>query len=433
MTFNRKDSFAVLALLGLLFAFYPELFLVKAAPLTYDHFEQHFPWAFQLAKSLKDFRLPFWTPSIQCGFPLVAESQVGAFYLPNLILYLLLPFRVAYSYMNLFHWLIAGWGTYAYAKQMKLGAMPSFVAAVIFVFGAAYGGAFYNMTSLKTICWFPVALYFLERYLERRKVWLLVGMALVVGQSLVAGYLQMAVLTWMIFGAYAMLRIILFPENPSSSTKKAVTLGAVTLVAVIALLIALPQVFLTFQLATQSNRSGLEEGYAYVGSASPLVLGTLISPSLWAIFKGNLYSGLFSLFLMLLTFCSPEIRKNKTFRIWCVMTLLAYLLALGQWSPLYVALIKLTHFYSFRVPAKFLGFSCFGLAMLSAIGFQALWQGQTTQAVVKRAFHTFFLILAAFWGFMAFANGFLTTGRALALKLGELFVMRFIYAKPGHP
>ena len=65
--------------------------------------------------------------------------------------------------------------------------------------------------------------------------------------------------------------------------------------------------------------------------------------------------------------------------------------------------------------------------------FRSLWQGQTTQAVVKRAFHTFFLILAAFWGFMAFANGFLTTGREFALKLGELFVMRFIYAKPGHP
>jgi hypothetical protein len=152
--FQNPDRLALFGLLGLLFAFYPELFLVKAAPLTGDHLEQHYPWAFLLAQSLKDFKLPFWTPLIQCGFPLVAESQVGAFYIPNLLMYFFLSFKVAYSYMNLVHWFIAGWGTYLYAKQMKLGAMAAFVAAAIFVFGGAYGGAYYNMTSLKRFAGF---------------------------------------------------------------------------------------------------------------------------------------------------------------------------------------------------------------------------------------------------------------------------------------
>jgi len=75
----HPDRLAIFGLLGLLFAFLSDLFLVKAAPLTGDHLEQHYPWAFQLAQSLKEFKLPFWTPLIQCGFPLVAESQVGAF------------------------------------------------------------------------------------------------------------------------------------------------------------------------------------------------------------------------------------------------------------------------------------------------------------------------------------------------------------------
>ncbi|MFA5158941.1 MAG: hypothetical protein WC484_00340 [Candidatus Omnitrophota bacterium] len=434
MMFSRKDIFAVFGLLGLLLFFYPDLFLARTAPLIGDHLEQHYPWAFQLACSLKDFKLPFWTPLIQCGFPLVAESQIGVFYLPNLILYGLLPFQIAYSYMNLLHWFIAGWGTYAYARRMNLEAMPSFVAAVVFVFGSAYGGAYYNMTSLKTICWFPVVLYFLERFLEERKGRFLFGMALVIGQSLVAGYLQMAVLTWLIFGVYILVRIFIFPEESVPWTKKALTLGMLAGTAVLALVIALPQIYLTFQLAMMSNRTGLEEGYAYVGSMSPMVLGTLVIPNLSLIFRGNnLYVGSFALFLILYALISPDMRKSQTLKLWVVMTLLALLLALGRWSPLYVAFIKITKFYSFRVPAKFLGFISFGLAMLSAAGFQVLWQGRSTQALIKKAFYFYLTIVAVFVALMGVGNLLLTAGKDIAMKLGEFFVMRFIYAKPGHP
>jgi len=430
----HPDRLAIFGLLGLLFAFYPDLFLVKAAPLTGDHLEQHYPWAFQLAQSLKEFKLPFWTPLIQCGFPLVAESQVGAFYIPNLLMYFCLPFHVAYSYMNLIHWFIAGWGTYAYAKQMKLGAEASFVAAVIFLFGGAYGGAYYNMTSLKTICWFPVALYLLERYLDNPKKWLAVGLAFLIGQSIVAGYMQMAALTWLIFGVYAVLRITLFPENASPWTKKGETLGVLIVIAACALLIALPQIYLTFQLATLSNRSGLTEGYAYVGSMSPMALGTLICPNLSNLCRGNnLYPGAFALFLVLLALCSPDTRQSKTFRLWGIMTLIALLLTLGQWSPLYVILVKLTRFYAFRFPAKFLGFFCFGLAMLSATGFQSLWQGKATQAVIKKAFFVYLSVLAFFVAAIVSIDLFFTVGRNVAIRLGSFFITRFIYAQPGHP
>ena len=96
------------------------------------------------------------------------------------------------------------------------------LVVILLVAGAAYGGAYYNMTSLKTICWFPLALYFLERYLENGKRRFLVGMMLLIGQSMVAGYLQMAALTWMVFGVYAILRIFAFPEIALSWTKKVV-------------------------------------------------------------------------------------------------------------------------------------------------------------------------------------------------------------------
>jgi len=432
--FRDPDRLAMFALLGLLFAFYPELFLVKAASLTGDHLEQHYPWAYLLAQSIKQFRLPFWTSQIQCGFPLVAESQVGAFYLPNLIMYFCLPFKMAYSYVNLVHWFIGGWGTYFYARQMKLGAMASFVAVLIFVFGGAYGGAYYNMTSLKTICWFPIALYLFEKNLSKPLVLRFCILGLVIGQSLVAGYLQMAVFTWLIFGVYASLRIMVFPEVASSWARKALNMGSLGPIAAIAFLLALPQIYLTFKLAMMSNRTGLEEGYAYVGSMSPMVVGTLICPNLSNLFKGNnMYPGAFALFLSILSFGSPETRQNKAFRLWGALTLIALFLALGQWSPLYVGLVKLTKFYSFRIPAKFIGFICFGFAMMSAIGFQALWERSVTRAVVKKAFYVYLAVLAFFLSVVAFVAYFFTSGREFAMKAGRYFVERFVYAQPGHP
>lgn len=431
---SHSDHLAILGLLGLLFAFYPELFLVEAAPLTGDHLEQHYPWAFQLARSLKEFKLPFWTPLIHCGFPLVAESQIGAFYLPNLLMYFFLPFHVAYSYMNLVHWFIAGWGTYLYAKQMKLGAMAAFVAAIIFTFGSAYGGAYYNMTSLKTICWFPVALYLLERYLGKGKWPFLAGLAIVIGQSIVAGYLQMAAFMGLIFALYVVVRIFIFPEQTLSWRKKGLAFFAMFLSAVGALFLAFPQLYLTFRLAMESNRTGLEEGYAYVGSMSPLILGTLFNPMLSQIATGsNLYAGCFTLFLVLFACLSPDARKTSFFKIWFVLAIVALLLALGQWSPLYVALVKITKFYAFRVPAKFLGFFCFGFAMLGAAGFQLLWEGRSMQQLVRRTFGTLLSLLVVYGAGVAFFNIFLTSGRNIALKFGEAYVKNFVYGQPGHP
>ena len=372
-----------------------------------DHYEQHYPWAFWMAQSLKKFEWPFWTPLIHCGFPMTAESQIGTFYLPNLLLYFFLPLRVAYSYTNVVHFLLSGFGTYLYARHMRLEPLPAFVAAFIFLFGTGYGGAYYNLTSLKTISWFPLSLFLFEKFLESRKWRYGLGLSVSLAMSFLAGYLQVAISSLGIFLLYGFLRILFFRhEVKPSLRRRSAEILTLFIATGLALILSLPQIYLTFQLALLSNRAGLSEGYAYVGSMSPFVLATLVLPQIQSFFRGNcLYGGMFSILLILFALHSKKARAGTLFRLWCLMAAVSFLLALGQWSPLYVGLIKLTRFYSFRTPMKFLIFICFSLALLSGIGFQEAWkwaEDTKPNPLLKKISRSFYLFIALLLGTFVF-------------------------------
>lgn len=422
------------ALLLSLFVFYPELFFAKYAPLAADHLEQHYPWARLLAEQVKHFRLPFWTPQIQSGFPIAAEGQIGIFYLPNLFLSFLFPFHFAYSITPIVHFFLSGWGTYLYARRMQLEPLPAFTAAFIFVFGTAYGGAYYNITSLKTIAWFPWGLYFFENYCRGGGRRDLLFLSLAILQSLMAGYLQVAILSWAILCVALGLRLFIFNDSAQAMRTKLTTAFGLAFFLGLALLLALPQILLTFQLAMLSNRVGVTENYAYVGSMSPLALTTWMLPALQSLFRGNsIYGGMFSVLLVLTAVFTPESLKRNFFRLWVTVGALSLLLALGQWSPLYVGLVKLTHFYAFRTPMKFLVFICFSLAMLAGLGLQHALRTPLSAGICRK-------ISAAFLGLasMSLAG---SAGAWLGLRLfrkqieawGLKFIEHSIYGKAGHP
>lgn len=437
ISINKDVSFFII--IGfMLIVFYPDLFLAKTGSLVGDHLEQHYPWAYLLSISLKQFHLPFWTPWIHCGFPIAAESQVGIFYLPNLLLFFLLPFRWAYSYSNIFHFMVAGWGTYLYAHRMRLTPFAAFVSAIVFLFGTAYGGAYYNITSLKTICWFPVCLFLFERFYQGSKIRYLFLLSCVIASALTAGYMQVAIFMLIIFVAYLFLRIVFFYDDHAKTmaqkSKKTIFVLVATLLG---LGLALPQLALTFELAIRSNRIGLVEDYAYVGSMSPLALITLIIPYAQGYFSGNsIYSGIFSIPLILCAIFSKEIRGNHLFRLWVTVGIISLMLALGQWSPLYITLVKLTQFYSFRTPMKFIVFIGFTLAMLAAIGFDEAWKNSTSkqQTINTKAVGKAYFGLIVFCGLLAgVVYYFLTTGKPVAVQIGRWFINQFIYEKAGHP
>lgn len=433
---TKKDFYCLFFLVLSLAFFYPQLLLARTAALSGDHLLQHYPWAYLFAESLRHGELPLWTDLIQMGFPITAEGQIGTFYLPNWILYLLLPFRWAYSYVNVIHFVLSGFGTYWYARQMKLDHAASFFSAFVFLFGSAFGGAFYNITSLKTIAWFPWSLFFFERYYEHGKLKYLSFLAVCLALMLLAGYLQVATLTLGIFLFYACVRIFIFSDPGLRTTAMGRSISLI-LTVMIAVIFAFPQLVLTFQLALYSTRIGLSEDFTYVGSLSPISLLTFFFPLLQGILRGNcLYSGLLTIFLVLCAMSTADVRRKNLFRTWCAVWLVALFLALGQWSPLYIGLVKLTRFYSFRVPAKFLVYVCFGTAILGGIGVQVLVnhaRGQMKSFSWRIPALIYLLLVLAVFLMQGVIFGFLTLGSGLTEHLGKWYVETFIYGRSGHP
>lgn len=438
MTLSERPWSVPFFLVLLTAAFYPELTFLKSAPLVSDHWEQHYPWAAYFWKTLRSGSLPFWTDGIQCGFPLAAESQAGVFYLPNLILYGLLPLKAAYSLTVLLHFAAASVGTYFYGRVMGLSRLSSCLSAVIYTFGTAYGGAYYNITSLKTLAWLPLLLWAFETYYQNGRKSALAVIALISSSMLLAGYLQIALLSLVFFSAYGLFRIFVY-SSPESFFDRGFSRALIALIlsGCAAILAASPQILATFQLAIQSNRGAPEPGYAYSGSLSPFALITLVWPHAQALFRGNcLYNGILTLFFIIAAFSFQESRKASLVRLWTLLGALAFLMALGRFSPLYVLLVESTHFESFRTPAKFLVFINLAAAILAGAGCDAMLKERHAEAAarcLRSAAKSFLIFSGAALGLTA-AGAFLMRGfREEILRLGDWAARQFIHGQPGHP
>ena len=340
---------------------------------------------------------------------------------------------------SIVHFAVAGIFTYLYARQMRLSCTAALLSSFIFVFGAASGGAYYNMPSLKVFSWFPFMLLFFEAYLTNNKRRNLFLVAVGIAFSLLAGYQQVAVFSLIIFYFYIALRLFLFRQSNEGHGFVFLRIAMILVATVGAFLITSPQIYLMFKLSMMSNRVGLTESYTYIGSMSPFAVLTFLFPAIQYVFKANcLYIGVLPLVFVLFSGIDRNSRKTTLFRLWICITTVSFLIALGKWGFIYPALIKTSHFYSFRFPSKFVVFCVFGLSILSGLGYQQLFEAKpiddskTNRSVARACLAAIILIVILFSGYLA-ANSILTFGQPAVFNAGQWFVEHYIYGKIGHP
>ncbi len=358
---SRHRTFILLYGSVFLYFMWPLIFLQKTF-IFGDYWQQHYPWAYEYARVLKTGSLPYWVPQVANGFPLVAEGQVGTYYLPHLLMYGLLPFFAAYTWGIVLHVLAGGVGSYVYGQRTGLTKEASALFALLFSFSSAYGGCFSNTAVLRVMAWLPWCLFAWDALCaasgRKRFSWMIL-LGFFFSQMATAGAPQMALYA----GIYLLLLCLLQSRGRHW--------GGLLAAGAIGALLSLPQWAATLELLPLSARAGETASFALSGSVLPPSLVSLAFPE-WGTFLGlSFYLGAIPLCLLFISLTSKKSRSEKI-HLW--LALLFALMAFGKYNPIYAWLVEKGSFTALRSPSKWLFFSVVSLSAIAACAFDRLVQ-----------------------------------------------------------
>jgi hypothetical protein len=371
------------------------------APQIYPHLQ----WVHEkLASSLP----PVWSQDLKLGYPFLDEGLSGYFYLPQRILLTFFGSAQALPLLYLFHFWLAGLGSYLFARKLGLGPWPAMLAAITTAFGGGMVYSQHHYVNFCSLAWLPWHFLGLEFVLSKTARQALIG-SLLLGLSFAAaatgGHLVITV-----YGALALLIYTAFRlQGGFTSGIRRLASWAPLSLALFAML-ALPQLLMTRRMVGQSIRQG---GFNYAtaaeGSLSPLTLLQSLAPFALGHANDNSYLGAYAslgawvsqglsvyvgcaALLLGLWACFGGPPKAKAFA-WALLLLLLY--ALGHWTPVHRLFYELPVFSHFRAPMKAAHLSAFLLGMLAAYGLQALLSGRLDRGRVSRGAAVMALILGA--------------------------------------
>lgn len=360
----KQHAYFLIAFSVTLSVFLYPLISMQQAFLHGDYFVQFYPWFKCYSESIKSWQFPYWVRAMQSGFPLMAEGQIGGFYPAHILLFFILPFRIAYNYSVILHFILAGIFMYLYSRRMGAGQAGGYVSALIFCFGSSYAGCFVNTAALKVLSWFPLMLLFCESYLNSRRMRFIIFSGIVAGLQLLAGAIQMAVYSTIFFLAYFLYRSI------SEKMPHFRIIGSAISFLVIASLLFLPQFLLTSQLAHFSSRSQASLGFALWGSFPPWGLLGLIFPYAFIFTRMHSYIGVAGVLCAISGFL--YFRKQPAVKALLFLIALSVFISFGAYNPLFVAALKLSGLYMFRNPGRAVFFALFALSVFAGLGVKAL-------------------------------------------------------------
>ena len=358
--------------LALLWAGYFHPLLLHPGHVLYadysDFLAEHLPAKLFLNREWRATgELPLWNPYHFCGSPFVHDIQVGVFYPPYAVTYLVPESAVgsALSWVVALHVLAAGVFTYLYARSHDLGETGSLVAAVGFMLSAKW------MTHLLLaghtitvgLAWLPLVLLGLECGLRTGRIRPVIGAGVALALLILGTHPQ-----WTFYaGVFAGLWTLGSADRTRRGILRwlACGLGAVAVAVPLCAVQLLP----TWEAAGQSARTGGVEASGSVALALPTFLG-LIGPSLtndpprsWEI------RGVFGPCWLAAALAAPALAGGRAKWQAGVFLGLVFFAVGGA-----VLVECLPGFNLFRVPGRMLLIAAFPLAILA---------GTTTDALIR--------------------------------------------------
>ncbi|MEK7215385.1 MAG: hypothetical protein AAB289_07320, partial [Chloroflexota bacterium] len=389
-----RDGLALLILLALVALFNAPLAFGNGILTDYDLYNFFYPYWQYRAELLRAGQLPLWNPYLFTGVPLLANSQVGVFYPPNLlVLGLDAPRAVASSYLQ--HLCLAAGGAYLFLRlTVRLGSIGAFGGAAMFALSGFFASQAGHINQVQAAAWTPwIVVAFHQAYAGRHMLWLAAAGGFLAVQ-LAAGHPQESYLTLVIVAGLAGYETLLTAVREAGHERRPLPLrllypgrvllrlaGAAAFTAVLlaaTLLLgaglAAVQLLPTVELQRESIRAaGLTYKEAVSFSFPPWdVLKALLPLDRDLPFGEHyVYVGAAALTAALLGPHWWRPRSHTYFFL--ILTAGGLFLALGGYNPAFPWLYNTVPGVGlFRVPARWLFVALFGISGLTAIGLDTL-------------------------------------------------------------
>lgn len=352
--------------------------LIGIEPMGGDPERLYRPIKAELARALREGRLPWWSERFGMGLPLIAESHVAAFYPPNWLLYGTLDVNLAYRLAMWSHHVLMAVGTCVYARRLGIGRAGSVLAGVSFAlcgFNAIHASheVFYH-----ALAYLPWALVLADAFATTGRAAALAGLALVLGAQWTLGHFQIQ--TW----TAGLVLITGWARAWGTGRLGRRGVGLVLGVAWGAVIAAV-QLGPSWELARfvgQSHRAINELMYYsfppshWVELAIPTLFRRI--PPMDNYWHGQFTSGYESCFhvgtVPLVLACLGLFGRERPLHVWRALVPLAFAVAtMPRWWPEgYRALLMVPGLGWFRAPARYLVIASLGLALLAGAGLDRL-------------------------------------------------------------
>lgn len=332
-----------------------------------DQLDYFYPLHHLAAQRLLEGELPLWTPLQLAGTPLLATPQLGAFYPPNL-LHLLVPTERALELLVFGHLFVAGCLVYAFGRTLGTGAIAALIGAGVYAWSTFVVGTHFWPPIIAVLAWFALPLLGIVKI--HRGDGLQGAAALGVGLAMpvLAGSVAHAIYGLQIALAYALwnwARTLVARRGRTALHE----LGWLSLGGVLGALLSAPQWIPTLelvQLATRNTGGLTAEQLEPFGSYPLASWAQLFIPTE----RGTGHVALVAILLVPVALIAGRHRAQAGFFL--SVAVLTALIALGSATPMFELYLNLPGTNMFRGPARILCLFVLGVAILAALGADAL-------------------------------------------------------------
>ncbi len=383
---RRTAAWILLAAMGLFAALATPFFLGQVY-IADDLGEFHLPVRDFYARQLASGESFDWMPGLYGGFYISAEGQLGGYHPWHWFLYRTLPLGAAFNFELLASYPLLFAGTFLFFRRLIGRRDAALFGAIAFTFGGFSLLHFIHPNAIAVVAHLPWILWAIDVALTARnpraRVAAEFAIGILVASQLLLGYPQYVWFTLLAAVAFCAYQVRMQRTTPLGIVAIAVAIGTGFLIGAV-------QLLPTRHLLAESVRQAPDATFANSGSMHFLNLVQLVAPYLFQTrvvgqntHELGLYIGAVPLVLCVwLLSHRGEWGSYRPLVKWLIaFTVLAILLAAGEFGGLYrlQSLVPLAN--RFRFPCRGIVLVQFCLAAMAAVGAAILFaKNQTARA-----------------------------------------------------